>query len=719
MAIQSIRTIRRLLVAGFATSSMVFAPGCGPVFDDPGTSFDICMPPDGGVDQLAPITQRTRPFAPRKLSEQRTAAWSASHGMAVSGSELLVVDRDNGALVVMDTESLTVLRTIPVGARPDNVLVGPNGTAYVSVRHAGVVAVIEKGASTVVRTIEVGVEPIGLALSPNGNELFVTLGGEGAVVAHNAETGAMLRRIPAGERPRAVTVVADPDGSGRWLVNIAHQNGPARMMRYDPATNSGGIKEIALRNANPAQATGFGTNLQSWRAISADVSPETSETLYAHVLVSPGDADTLLNGAFHEPTLGNGKSVSSGGSSGGYGASGPACTGGTPIRPIELSVSAARTSPSPTTSEFAIEDKETGRNFLSRFDQPADIVHHPSVSLAFVAAYGTDNVLVLNTGAGDPMRFPLAELRVGMAPRAMAVSADGKRLFVLNEHSFTVSEVDLQPLLATVVDAYPASKAEMPPQLMDAPFTFVAARESAPFGKDSANEQVRLGRRLFTFSGNEQISVAGRFACASCHLEGDEDKQTWFITDGPRQTPSLAGRLQGTGPFNWIGSEDDLQHNMGKTIERMGGEGLGSTELAALEQFMLHGLHERPNPNRGAELTEEQERGRQLFFDPKVGCAGCHGGEATTDGKLWDVGTGTQEEKMAAKIEASLTGKAPRQILFNTPSLRGLHHTAPYLHDGSAKTLLEVLDRTGKTMGQTSHLTPYQKQDLVAYLKTL
>lgn len=56
---------------------------------------------------------------------------------------------------------------------------------------------------------------------------------------------------------------------------------------------------------------------------------------------------------------------------------------------------------------------------------------------------------------------------------------------------------------------------------------------------------------------------------------------------------------------------------------------------------------------------------------------------------------------------------------FNTPSLRGLRLTAPYLHDGSAPTLEALLEMTDGLMGQTSHLTHEERADLIFYLKTL
>jgi cytochrome c peroxidase len=70
------------------------------------------------------------------------------------------------------------------------------------------------------------------------------------------------------------------------------------------------------------------------------------------------------------------------------------------------------------------------------------------------------------------------------------------------------------------------------------------------------------------------------------------------------------------------------------------------------------------------------------------------------------------------------TGDGPGERLgpaFDTPSLRGLWDSAPYLHDGSAPTLRDVLTtrNAGDRHGTTSTLTPQQIDDLVAYLRSL
>ncbi len=141
------------------------------------------------------------------------------------------------------------------------------------------------------------------------------------------------------------------------------------------------------------------------------------------------------------------------------------------------------------------------------------------------------------------------------------------------------------------------------------------------------SEAGSLGRRIFTYVYNDSLSHGFQFSCNSCHLEGGEDGLLWPASGGLKQTPQLAGRLDGTGPFNWLGTEDSLQGNMAKTIKRMQGTGLETDELASLEMFMLDGMVRPPNPNHDpAGLTAAQIRGQALFQDATVGCASCHWG---------------------------------------------------------------------------------------------
>jgi len=59
--------------------------------------------------------------------------------------------------------------------------------------------------------------------------------------------------------------------------------------------------------------------------------------------------------------------------------------------------------------------------------------------------------------------------------------------------------------------------------------------------------------------------------------------------------------------------------------------------------------------------------------------------------------------------------------LIDTPTLRWLYDSAPYLHDGSAATLHEVLTtkNTNDEHGVTSHLTQDELADMIAFLLSL
>ena len=95
----------------------------------------------------------------------------------------------------------------------------------------------------------------------------------------------------------------------------------------------------------------------------------------------------------------------------------------------------------------------------------------------------------------------------------------------------------------------------------------------------------------------------------------------------------------------------------------------------------------------------------QALFQGKARCARCHQGEHYTSSKNYDV-----------KIEAD---DSP-YLLWNPPSLRGVHDRGPYLHDGRANTLEDVLrfsHAPEKLGGQA--LTPEERRDLIEFLKSL
>ncbi|MGI8601765.1 MAG: hypothetical protein ACR2OZ_02065 [Verrucomicrobiales bacterium] len=120
-------------------------------------------------------------------------------------------------------------------------------------------------------------------------------------------------------------------------------------------------------------------------------------------------------------------------------------------------------------------------------------------------------------------------------------------------------------------------------------------------------------------------------------------------------------------------------------------------------------------------LTSAARRGKALFLSPAVGCASCHSGSRFTDSTLaggpanfirHDVGT--LGPGSGLRLTQPLDG-------LDTPSLRGVWDTAPYLHDGSAATLLDVFTTRNPDdrHGVTSTLSTGQRLDLIAYLLSI
>jgi cytochrome c peroxidase len=91
----------------------------------------------------------------------------------------------------------------------------------------------------------------------------------------------------------------------------------------------------------------------------------------------------------------------------------------------------------------------------------------------------------------------------------------------------------------------------------------------------------------------------------------------------------------------------------------------------------------------------------------RAGCAVCHPPGRFTDQRAYDVGTHRAFDRPGDT--------------FDTPTLIELWRTAPYLHDGSAATVRDVLTtRNPKDQhGKTSHLTAQEVDDLYLYLLTL
>jgi len=651
--------------------------------------FDERTFPNGVIDY--PLHQ---PLQPAQLNAEWTPWTSGTRiAMAGSGDALYVLDRANGVVAQMGPENGIVTRVVAVGTHPEQMVLGPDGSLYVTVGRCGEVVKVAPGSDTVTSSALLGARPYGIALSKDGTQLVVTLRNEDAVVLLDAATLAVLDRVDG--------VVDQPTGvafSHTVGAVVTHRHGDAVVLPVEG--NAFGSPMVhQLRDASPVMiryATTLGAvGLRAANGVGAVVHPESGEATILHAIARTGTVTVDIEGGSPVTRI----------EPGGYypvtitGLTTPSELG----RPLTPGLT--RVGPSGVGYVGAsdpVRDAPSQESPIALLAGASHVAHHPTATLLFVTGRQSDTLVAFNSATNDPMSDPVATFRVGHAPTAVTFSPSGNYAYVVNEHDYTVSKVHLANLLKLVQPAIDDGSRLNSAQ-------HVRFARQARFGTDPLPADLREGRRLFTFVRNPAISRFGELSCASCHLDGHEDGISWVVAEGRRQTPALAGRLHGTAPFNWLGSRPTLVTNMHRTIARMGGSGLGPHDSEQVGFFMLEGMPAPQNPHVAGDgqLTPAQTRGKVLFEDATVGCATCHSGEAYTDNKSHNVGTATAPEIEAGELE------------LNTPSLRGLFHTAPYLHDGSAPTLLDVLERTATTMGKTDHLTLDEKLDLIAYLKTL
>lgn len=170
------------------------------------------------------------------------------------------------------------------------------------------------------------------------------------------------------------------------------------------------------------------------------------------------------------------------------------------------------------------------------------------------------------------------------------------------------------------------------------------------------------------------------------------------------------------------GYRDQFQKVFGTEVTS---ENIGKA-IATFERTVLcaNAPYDRFKAGDKTALSEPAQRGMKIFFG-KANCSACHAGPAFTDGAFHNIGMGTKHEKpdLGRFEHTKLDGD---KSSFKTPGLREIKRTAPYMHDGSHKTLREVVEyynKGGETNPQLDEeifplkLAPEEIDDLVRFLE--
>ena len=285
-----------------------------------------------------------------------------------------------------------------------------------------------------------------------------------------------------------------------------------------------------------------------------------------------------------------------------------------------------------------------------------------------------------------------------------------------------------------------------------------------PWPEDNPYSPARaeLGKLLF-FDG--RLSANGVVSCAFCHEPAHAFAGSTPLSrgvngkPGVRHAPTLINRAWGKSQF-WDGRAPTLESQvitpltnpdeMGMTadhvVQRIRGiagyapffaAAFGDSAItferiakaiATFERTILSGnsAYDRYLAGVKSALTKQQKDGLD-FFNKKGECAECHSGPNFTTEKFANLGIGMDQGNPDPGRE-NITKKRGDLGKFKVPTLRDLAHRAPYMHDGSVKTLGEVLDLYAKGGLPNPHLdtrlTPFYmdeqtKQDLLAFLAAL
>lgn len=322
---------------------------------------------------------------------------------------------------------------------------------------------------------------------------------------------------------------------------------------------------------------------------------------------------------------------------------------------------------------------------------------------------------------------------------------------------------------STVEDApYNAKPIGIPIQIT-APLGLPAVPTAA--GVPETAEAIALGRDLFY---EKKLSMDDTLACASCHnpnfgfTDGQKHSTGVGGKTGVRNAPTLLNAAYVQDQF-WDGRAHSLEEQAGGpmanpiemnqahevTVSKLQADpryraefekafGPGrvtlakvTTALASFERTLISANSPFDQYQFGGNqvaLNASAIRGLAIFRDPKRGnCIACHTIGANyalfTDGKFHNIGVGVNDDGEPADLgRYTETKRVEDKGAFKTPTLRNVAITAPYMHDGSLKTLKDVVDfyAGGGNSNpyldkeiKAIHLSGQDRADLVEFLKSL
>ena len=583
----------------------------------------------------------------------------------LDGTKLFVLNKDSKEIQVVNPESMEVLESWSLSETPNAMTLSPDGKLiYVAAGvFPGKVQALSSEDGSLVREAAVGHTPTGPVAAPNGEKLYICSRFEGEIIELNAATFEEERRFEALHEP--CDLVITPDGRYLYAANFLpidpsdQANVAAEITSVD--LTDGSIKNIRLPNGS-----------SSMHEIA--ISPDGKYVYTTAILARYQLPTTQLERGWMNT---NGFSVIDAQKREfintvilddvDLGAANP--------WPIEVSPDSKTVYIGLSgTHELCIVDMEQTLEKLLSLPK--------TVEEAKEAGNFSERTTILAGDVPQSLAF-LVKLKKRVklpdkAPRSIAVI--GGKVYLGMYFSDTIDVVD--------------TSARRP------------RAKSFPLGPEPVTTAARRGELAWN---DATLCYQHWQSCASCHPDARSDALNWdLLNDGMGNPKNAKGMLfaRKTPPAMWHGVRNTSDVAIRTGFQYILFQNPPEEVYTDIEAY-FDSLEALPSPHLvDGQLSESALRGKEIFERKELGCTHCHNGEYFTDGLLHDVGSKTDYD----------TGDE-----FDTPTLRGVWRTPPYMHDGHYVNLRDIFTEGnhGDVMGDISGLSEEELDDLVEYLLSL
>lgn len=577
------------------------------------------------------------------------------------GRELYVLCQQSDRVRVLDAETHALLKTIAVGHLPRGFALSQDGhRLFVANSWDDTLSVIDTGKLTVTATWRVGDEPSSVVEDRLGKRIFVANRISNDVAVLDANTGAEQKRLLAG---RGTSYLAlSPDGETVYATHIypalsSQRSAPESEITVIDAIRAVVVDRIPMHGIAGVFHVALSTDGRL--GVAAELHPKNLIPL-AQLEHGWAFADSLT---LFGPDVG---------------------------KPVEIPLDELERYASRPFGVAITSDKS--RIFITTGGSENVVVIDVVRLMEFIRSHPGDRPTSFVQDLSASANYVVARIPVGHDPRGLVLSPDGGTLFVANRLDDTISVIDTRS--ERVISSVPLAEPQIVSSLLH-------------------------GEQMFYTS---DYSFHGQIGCANCHIDSTLDAIAWDLE------PNGFGRgvvdaklvedLKDTEPYKWNGSNPNLPAECGPNAETYfwHSETFDNRALADISAYVLS-LPSRPNrwQRRNPTPTPAEVRGRAIFERTidKTGqpipetnrCSFCHSGPKGTSQKSFDVGTRKTTDDSG---------------IFDTPQLTNIALTAPYLHDGSARSLEEIwtLFNPDDQHGRTNDLNKDNLNDLIEYLKT-